>query len=242
MNISTQSTLNYNRVIIVISLNKLHYFALVLLFKGCFLLGAQPLLAIPATTRETTKPDPTVHLSKLIKQGLEQLTSGHPEEALLTAQKAIELDQNSADAYFVRARAKHDIGVKDDALKDYDKSILLNPKLSKALINRALIKGGQGNLRGALNDLNLAIASNPSLANAFSNRGVTRGALNDRKGALEDFNKAISLNPAYADAFRNRGITRELLGDLKGACSDWKMAASLGQKDAANWYQNQCSK
>lgn len=194
-------------------------------------------IPLPKTTPGTVQ-SPT--RATLVKEGLEKLASGRPEEALLDAQKAISLDAYSAEAYYLRARAAHDIGLKQEALKDYDKAIAIDPRFTKALVNRALIKGGLGNLKGALTDLNAAIAIDPTFATAFSNRGVTRGALNDRKGAISDFNKAVKLNPRYADAYRNRGITREMMGDLNGACADWKIASSLGQKDTQAWYIQQC--
>jgi len=224
--------------------HRAHSFGLILIWVAALSIGWVPSRAAPSQrTVDKTKSNAIQSLTndELVKEGHKKLAAGRAEEALLDAEKAIYIDNKSASAYFLRARAAHDIGLKREALKDYDKAIALNPRYTKALVNRALIKGGLGNFKAALSDLNAAIEIEPSFAAAYSNRGVTRGALNDRKGALKDFSKAISLNPSYADAYRNRGISKELMNDLKGACSDWKIAGSLGQKDAQTWYLQQCN-
>jgi tetratricopeptide (TPR) repeat protein len=212
------------------------------LTSAWLLIGATAVLGLKNPPAGQTQSQPNPQAAIVITQGMEKLTAGRPEEAMLDAQRAIGLDSTSANAYFLRARAEDDIGLKADALKDYDKAIGLNPKFAKAYSNRALIKAGQGNLKGAMADMDTAIALDPKLAAAYVNRGVAHGAMGNRKAAINDFSKAISLNPKHENAYRNRGITREMNGDIKGACADWKMAAALGQKDAATWYQNQCSK
>jgi len=197
-------------------------------------------LNVEAAPEATQSPQSPV--AELLKRGHLNIQAGQPEEALLQARKAIERDSQSAEAYFLLARAEQDLGLKADAMKNYDKAIGLNPELAKAYSNRALLKGALGDMKGALKDLNRAIAIDKQFAVAYLNRGVTNGALNNKKAALEDFDKAIRINKSYTDAYRNRGITKELLGDLKGACADWNMAASLGAKDVRQWYLQQCKR
>jgi len=200
-------------------------------------LGVSLTHAAPLVTQNSAR----LSVDFFVKQGLMRLAAGRPEEALLQAERALELNPASAEALFVRARSKHDIGLKADALADYDKALQIDPRMPKALVNRALVKAGLGDVKSAIQDLSAAIGMDPGMASAYSNRGVARGALDDRKGAVADFTKAIQLNPRYADAYRNRGIALEMLGDMKGACRDWRQALLLGQKEVKDWYTSQCA-
>lgn len=183
---------------------------------------------------------PSPSISEIIKQGRLKLNRGQPEQALLDARRAIELNSNVAEAYFLLGRSQQDIGLKSDALSSYSKAIELDPRYVSAYSNRGLVKGALGDMKGAIKDFDRAIEVDKSFAVAYLNRGVAFGAMGNARAALADFNSAIRVNSKYTDAYQNRGIAKELMGDIKGACTDWKLAAAMGSVESRSWHAKQC--
>ena len=209
-------------------------------FKTCLVPAGFIVFFITGLINNSSALPTTKLLADLLAQGLLQIKRGEPELALVTARKAIELDANIPESYFLLGRAQQDIGLKSDSLSSYTTAISLNPHYSFAYSNRGLVKASTGEYVEAIKDFNQAIKIDGKFAAAYLNRGVARGATGDARAALKDFSIAINLNPKYTEAYQNRGIARELVGDMSGACSDWKIAATNGSKDALLWYNNQC--
>ena len=81
---------------------------------------------------------------------------------------------------------------------------------------------------------------NSKETDAYVGRCNTKFSLKEYYGAISDCNKAIKLDKNNVYGYRNRGISKEQIGDLKGACSDWGKASKLGDKDARQWFNDQC--
>ena len=84
--------------------------------------------------------------------------------------KAIEHDQNYADAYINRGLVKNELEDYEGSIKDYDKAIELDPRCSLAYNNRGYTKHKKGDYEGALADYNKAILLNPKLNIALDNK------------------------------------------------------------------------
>jgi tetratricopeptide (TPR) repeat protein len=75
------------------------------------------------------------------QQGIEKLEDSKFGEALVFFNKAIQLDERFADAYYKRAAVKKALNDLKGALEDYDRTIEIEPNHFKAKYFRGFIKG-----------------------------------------------------------------------------------------------------
>lgn len=156
------------------------------------------------------------------------------------ANRALELNPSSADAYSLIARARAGMGDFNEGILNANTALSLQPDNWMAYFARANAKSGLGDNQGAISDYSEAIAIEPQYADAYNNRGNAKLDLGDMQGAISDFNKAIEINPRDAAFYSNRGIAHESKRDFESACSDWRTAASLGGAVASDWVREEC--
>lgn len=80
--------------------------------------------------------------------------------ALLYADRAVETPGAPAMAYFMKARALHQIGNTDEALKEYSAAIKMDKNFGQAYYNRGLLKIATKRKTSGCEDLNLALKLN----------------------------------------------------------------------------------
>ncbi|MCH7411882.1 tetratricopeptide repeat protein [Belliella sp. R4-6] len=86
--------------------------------------------------------------------------------ALLYADRAVETPGAPAMAYFMKARALHQLGNTDDAMKEYSAAIKMDKEFGQAYYNRGLLKLATNKKKSGCEDLNLALKLNYSQASA----------------------------------------------------------------------------
>lgn len=111
--------------------------------------------------------------------------------ALEHLDKAIELEEKYAEAYFWRARALDQAGYGDDAFDDLSTSIRLNP-LPKSYALRALVSLHMGNYLGAQRDIDYALHLDKKLALGLEVRGLVRQAMGEAQAACADLSAACA--------------------------------------------------
>jgi len=72
------------------------------------------------------------------------------------AGRAIELNENSAQAHFLSARGAHQLGYFDQALESYNNAITINKEFGEALLYRGALKVGMKKPMSACEDFKLA--------------------------------------------------------------------------------------
>ncbi|MFD2036000.1 tetratricopeptide repeat protein [Belliella marina] len=80
--------------------------------------------------------------------------------ALLYADRAVETSGAPAMAYFMKARALHQLGNTEEALKEYNAAIKMDKDFGQAYYNRGLLKLATDKKKSGCEDLNLAIKLN----------------------------------------------------------------------------------
>ena len=138
----------------------------------------------------------------------------------------------SAETYFVRGKAKTDLGQYLAAISDYDKGIQLKPDDAQAYYNRGLAKYYLGQYLAAISDYDKAIQLKPDDAQAYSNRGAAKTDLGQYFAAISDHNKAIQLKPDDVNAYINRGVAKHGLGQYAAAIQDFDKAIRLKPNEA----------
>lgn len=153
-----------------------------------------------------------IEVKQLIDKGNKSFSKGKISNALLTYNKAIELDPTNEEAYGKRAFiylfaivTKTDIEFKD--------------------------KAGQA----AIEDYTKLIELNPQDYISYHNRAFVLLKLTRYQEAINDDTKAIELNPEHGEAFWTRSQAYEALGKPQQAVTDIKEAAKLGYEDAQKY-------
>ncbi len=85
-------------------------------------------------------------------------------KALIFADKGVEIDENSARAHFLAARAKHHLGYMDKALESYTLAINIDKNYGEAYFYRAAIKIGKNQSKSACADLAKALSLGVKMA------------------------------------------------------------------------------
>ena len=121
------------------------------------------------------------------------------------AQLAIELEPESPQAYYLKGKAAHALGVDDEAVSLLSKAISLKPDFAEALLLRGQVYLRQSQLEDALHDAEAVISSENELDNAL----LLRGAIKEVQGQLDeaeaDYRQILDIDPFSQQAFISLG-------------------------------------
>jgi len=150
------------------------------------------------------------------------LSVGDTIAALNDISKCIEVNENNADAFVMRA----DILIKrasdyEKALQDMNSVIKLEPKKADYFVNRAFLKYHLDDYFGAMADFDYAIELNPSNVPARFNRGLLRMEVQDNNKAIEDFSYVLEREPDNFMALYNRATLYQETRQYKLAIADY---------------------
>lgn len=162
-------------------------------------------------------------------------------EALLNLNKALDIDQNYAPAYFLRGNIKDNFDDRHGAMKDYNTAIEKNPKFADAYFARGNIKMKLQDYYGAIGDFTSCITINENNIEAYFNRGKAKQFLQAYEDAINDCTKIIQINPKNVDAYFMRGVLRIEFGDMKNGCLDLSKAGELGDLKAYEMIKEKCN-
>lgn len=162
-------------------------------------------------------------------------------EALLNLNKALEIDPNYSQAYYVRGNIKDAFDDRHGAMKDYNHAVEKNPKFGDAFFARGNVKMKLQDYYGAIDDYTAAIALNENYIEAYFNRGKAKQFLQAYEDAINDCTKIIQIHPKNIDAYYMRGILRIDFGDMKNGCLDLSKAGELGDLKAYEVIKEKCN-
>lgn len=167
------------------------------------------------------------------------------EEALSAYSKAINLDENYAEAYYSRGNTCSSLGEDEfargnvelafehyrSAIANYSDAIIINGSYVDAYYKRGVVKNLSGKSKDAIEDFKQAINLRPKLSDAYICIGNIELDSNNYELALVMYNKAIRLRRRDPLAYSNRGNAKIVYGisefdrgDLKSAYTYWKSA------------------
>lgn len=149
-------------------------------------------------------------------RGYALLRLGEPGEALISYEKALEVNVNDSEAYLGKGNALFDLGRHAEAQTAYDRAIALDPFSAGAHCYLGYVLRVLGEKPGvhkddrmnyqqqALNAYRQAISLDEHLAAAYIGRGDIHCEQKDFSHALEDYELAISHDPfAFIPEARN---------------------------------------
>lgn len=169
------------------------------------------------TYKRLTDP---VHAQESYEVGTSLLRISLNKQAILSFDRAIELNPRHAEAYLMRGKAYRSAGNLEHAIADYTKGVSLRPSDPGPLLERCSAYLEQRNYPAAIADASRALELEPKLALAYNLRGSAARGLGDLPRAVQDFDRAVGLQP-NPDNYFQRGATYQLLSDHRRAIADF---------------------
>jgi len=148
---------------------------------------------------------------------------GKFEDAKKEAERAIELNPNDSEAYYILWTVT---GADVDS-KYIKKALEINPNLSVAYNDLGYIYYAKGNYEKAGEYLKRAIELNPDLLQAHTNLGLTLATQKKFDEAEKEYRKAIEINPDYLLARYNLGVILGSQTKFDEAISEFKKAIEI---------------
>jgi tetratricopeptide (TPR) repeat protein len=131
---------------------------------------------------------------------------GRMAEALVEANKAIDLDPRCSRAYVNRAVTQRQLNQLDQALADNNRAVELDANSASAYDDRAATQAALGESAKAVADATRAIELDPKFAGAYESRATAYLDGGQPDKAISDASSAIKLNPDFGMAYLVRGL------------------------------------
>ncbi|MBI4893402.1 MAG: tetratricopeptide repeat protein [Acidobacteria bacterium] len=174
--------------------------------------------------------------TELVKQANEAITAKEYDKAGQLAERALQADGRSSEAW--RARGRVRIAKQDyqGAAADFTKSIECDARNYRALGNRAYSLLYLKRPADAQADAKRALELNPQYGYAAA---ILGDALFDQKRwkeALDAYSEALRLDPKRAAAMGSRGLCRLRMDDPRGAAEDLTESIRMDASIPHNYY------
>ncbi|HXX07125.1 MAG TPA: tetratricopeptide repeat protein [Pseudolabrys sp.] len=166
---------------------------------------------------------------------ISQYEQGKKSDALLTAQRILEIDADNIDAYLMVSTCQKDQKRYDEALKTCHKIISIDPTIAEAHCNLGYVLSQTEKYEEAIASFDCAIKLNPYFPDAFLNLGNALKNLKRYDSAFAAYGQALTLKPGLAEAWVGRGNTYFELRRYDDAVAAYNHALSLKPDLAEAW-------
>jgi predicted O-linked N-acetylglucosamine transferase (SPINDLY family) len=156
-----------------------------------------------------------------------RLRLGAIDDAFASANRAIALKPDCAEAYLNRGYIYLSRGHHAAALADFDTAAILKKNYEDAHLNRGVALHKLKRFEEALAAYSTALSINPQRSVTYDNLGQTLASLNRVDEALACYNASVKLNPENPLAFYNRGIALHQSGRLAEALQSYDSAICI---------------
>jgi tetratricopeptide (TPR) repeat protein len=136
---------------------------------------------------------------------------GDYRHAVQDATRSIKLER-SAEAYYTRALAYHNMGQDEAAVRDCNAALAIAPNNENALFVRASAHQGKMNYSEAIQDFTDVLRLDPDRADAFFARGAAYYNVADFERAADYFSRAIKLGLVDRAVFYLQSLANSEIG------------------------------
>ncbi len=161
-----------------------------------------------ATVNFILQNEPNSVKALLFRAGIYAISLNNFDKALNDYNKAIEIQPNDSNIYYLKATALENYKHYNEAIIAHSKAIEISPRNSHYYISR-----GQSfeydikNYLKALDDYNKAVELEPENIKGLFNRAhLYQDKLEEYDKAFSDYSKILEIDPKYSDAYRNLAI------------------------------------
>ncbi|HRS06308.1 MAG TPA: tetratricopeptide repeat protein [Candidatus Ratteibacteria bacterium] len=169
----------------------------------------------------TSSEDRILQATKCYERGL---GSDDSRERIKFFSRAIEINPQFGDAYFMRADTLTREKRYFQALKDYNKAIAIDPQNSEYLVGRAVVFFLRKQTQKAIADLKKAIEIDPENVHAYCTLASIFALIGKYEDAMKFFNTAIELDPQNPVVYVNRSFLFYKIGEYQKALDDCNKA------------------
>ncbi|MCC6447205.1 MAG: tetratricopeptide repeat protein [Chitinophagaceae bacterium] len=161
------------------------------------------------------------------EKGISQTCLGQYEAAVVSFQKAISIQENSATAYSNLAQVYFLMEDLEKAEETHLKALEISPYGTISRINYGVFLVKTKKYSQAKEVFYSVLAENKSLFYAELYLGVAHYMKNEYNSALIHLNRGIALNPEYYDLYYYRALVYYKKGDYGNSLKDLKMVDKL---------------
>ncbi len=179
-----------------------------------------------ADCMQIIETEPNNHLAYFQSAKSERVLD-HLETGIDQLSKAIDIKDDFAESYMLRAEIYLSLKKGTDALPDIEKVIGLTPEDETAYLLRGRIHELLGDSEAAFDDYKEASALNPFNEDAYLLAGRLMMTQEKYDEAIELFDEAIEHNEQFTEAYAERGRAKDKKGDKEGAAEDTTKAEEL---------------
>lgn len=187
-----------------------------------------------ATINFILQNEPNNVKALLFRAGIYAIELNKADKAINDYDRAIEIQPNDANIYYLKAVVLENYKQYDDAVKAYSKAIEISPSNCHYYISR-----GQSfeydikNYRKALEDYNKAVELEPeNLEGLFNRAHLYQDELEEYDKAFSDYSKIIEIDTKYSEAYRNLAILiKNYLKNDKKALEFFNKSLELNPND-----------
>lgn len=178
-------------------------------------------------------------------EAIEKFNLENYQGALLSFNKAIELDPQDGTFYYFRGQCKGYLNDLAGALKDYDSCIKYAEEPGFVYWLRAAVKSDLDDYKGALLDIEKYINSayfkedDDEKSRSYAFKGEIERELEYYNEAIRSFDLAIALGGKtedFGEVYYSRGLCKIELQDFKGAIEEFDNAELIDFKESVLYY------
>ena len=162
---------------------------------------------------------------------LAQYLMGELDKATLTAQKALKLDKNCADALYVRGMVKYDSQDFEDALPDFERAVKLEPADAANHERLGWTYFEMKDLEKAIVEFNAALKLDPNFEHAYYGRGLYWMSVRQPLKAIDDLAKAYQIDPTFPDYAVDLALAYATKGDWKSAVATQEKVLTIASAE-----------
>ncbi|MBO3462794.1 tetratricopeptide repeat protein [Aetokthonos hydrillicola Thurmond2011] len=169
-------------------------------------------------------------------QGLQQAKRNELLQAIISYDKAIEINPNSYEYWFNRGLALFYLEHFVEAIASYDKAIEIKPNFYKGWYNRGCAQGELGYFEDAVLSFNKAIEIKFDYHEAWSSRGLALVKLGYVEDGISSYDQALLVQPQEYENWYYRGIALATSGRIHDAIASYEKAIELNPEFHFAWY------
>ncbi|MBW4582177.1 MAG: tetratricopeptide repeat protein [Tildeniella nuda ZEHNDER 1965/U140] len=181
----------------------------------------------------TVPPEAMTNL--LCQQGLLFESDKQYAQALVSYEKALELQPANEKVWLNRGDALFRLGRYADAITSYDQAVAIKPDFHTAWKNRGDALLSLERHEDAIASYDRAVAIKPGLHEAWNSRGVALDGLGRYEDAITSYDCAVAIQPDNHKAWYNRGNALGKLRRDKDALASYDRAVAIKPDDHGAW-------
>lgn len=162
---------------------------------------------------------------------LSQYLVGEIDQATLTAEKALKLDKDCADALYVRGMVKYDSQNFEDALPDFERAAKLEPGDAANHERLGWTYFELKMFENSLVEFDAALKIDPSFEHAYYGRGLYWMSVQKPLKAIDDFSKAYQIDSTFPDYAVDLALAYATKGDWTAAVATQKKVLAIAAEE-----------